>query len=183
MRDLTFSLATIEDVQDIVEINNSYVGLNDVGGFLVIHFDEHQIKQLLEIGEIQFFIAKNKEGELLGYAEVGDSLDHALLNDMTWNDDNQRKYTESILAGKYVYVKQLAVKKGHQRRGIASFIYRRIEEFVNCPVVAFAANIPKRNEPSMRFHEKHGFKNVSRLHRINFGEFTEYESILYIKKP
>ncbi|MDF1538455.1 MAG: GNAT family N-acetyltransferase [Candidatus Thorarchaeota archaeon] len=180
MSGLRFSIATIDDVPSIVEINNSHVGSNDPGGFLVIHLDEHQVKHLIETGEMRFFIAKDEAGELMGYTEAGDSIDLTLLDDMTWIDEQLKALAESILAGRYVYVKQVAVKIGCLRKGIAGFIYRKMKEYVNCPVVVFAAITPKRNEPSIRFHEKTGYIHASLLRRINFGEFLEYESYFYV---
>jgi ribosomal protein S18 acetylase RimI-like enzyme len=129
-----------------------------------------------------FFAAKDENGVLLGYVEVANKMDMTLLEDMTWHDDESRELAEGILSSEYVYIKQLAVKKGFQRQGIASYIYRKMEEHVGCPVVVFAANKPKRNEPSIRFHEKNGYTRVSRLYRTNFGEFAEYESFFYVKK-
>ncbi len=179
--ELHFSLATQEDVPAIVEINNSHVGSSDPGGFLVIHHDDEHVKHLIETGEIRFFVVKDAKGELLGYAEVGNKMDLTLLDDMAWIDDESRRLTESILSSDYVYVKQVAVKTGFLRSGVASYIYQKMEEYVGCSVVVFAAIAPKHNDPSIKFHEKRGYTRVSRLHRTNFGEFAEYESFFYVK--
>jgi ribosomal protein S18 acetylase RimI-like enzyme len=173
-------MGTSEDASSIVEINNSHIDSDDPGGFLVIELDETQVKQQIESGEMRFFVAKDANGELLGYAQVGNSIDLSLLDHMTWISEKLKTRTESILSGTYVYVKQLAVSREYQRRGVASFIYQKMEDYVGCPVVVFAAIRPKYNEPSVLFHEERGYTRVSRLYRKNFGEFSEYESFFYI---
>lgn len=110
-----------------------------------------------------------------------DMLDHTLLDDMTWDSDDSRSLTLSILDNRYVYIKQLAVRKGYQHQGVARFLYTELEREVGCPIVVFAAIKPKRNEPSVQFHETMGYQRVSRLYRATFGEFTDYESLFYVK--
>ncbi len=178
---LNFSIATVDDAPQIVEINNSYVGWEGPGGFLVVHLTLEEVLHFIETGEMTFYCAKDNDGLLLGYAEVASSMDLSLLDNMTWDSDESRELALSVLRGKYVYVKQLAVRQGHQRKGVAEFIYRNMERTVGCPVVVFAANKPRRNEPSIRFHEKMGYQKVSRLYRPVFGEFTDYESFFFIK--
>ncbi|MHA2425759.1 MAG: GNAT family N-acetyltransferase [Candidatus Thorarchaeota archaeon] len=182
MVDIHFSRATLDDVPDIVEINTSLIGSNDPGGFLVIEFEVDTIQHMIETNELQFYVAKNESGNILGYAQVCDRLDLSLLDDMIWINLELRRLAESILNDKYVYVKQLAVRRGYQRKGIASFIYENLEVTVGCPIVVFAATKPKRNEPSILFHEKNGYTHVSRLNRRDFGGFQEYESYFYVKQ-
>ncbi len=178
---LEFTIATTDDVSQIVEINNSYIHATGPGGFLVVHLTVEDVLGLIGSNTMTFYAAKNPSGLILGYAEVADEMDLALLDNMTWDSDEARDLAMSILNERYVYVKQLAVRRGYRRRGVAEFIYRNMEATVKCPVVVFAANRPRRNEPSIRFHEKMGYRRVSRLHRPVFGEFTDYESIFFVK--
>ncbi|MGY5852750.1 MAG: GNAT family N-acetyltransferase [Candidatus Thorarchaeota archaeon] len=182
MSELHFSLATQDDVPAIVEINNSHIGSNDPGGFLVISFDKDHVRQVLVTGGVRFFIAKDAKGELLGYADVLNEMDMSLLEDMEWIDEESRELTETVLSSEYVYVKRIAVRTEYLRSGVATFIYKMMERYVGCSVVVFAADKPKRNTPSIRFHEKIGYTKVFRLYRTNFGEFAKYESFFYIKR-
>ncbi|MFW9847890.1 MAG: GNAT family N-acetyltransferase [Candidatus Thorarchaeota archaeon] len=183
MDTLYFSIGTDVDVPAIVEINNSHFDYENPNGFLVIHFDEEYVKELIESGDVQFFLVKDVNDYVLGYVEVRNSLNNDLLNDMNWINDDLKELTISILSGHYIYVKQLAVRRGYQRMGVASYAYQKMEQTVGCPVVVFTANKPRRNIPSIQFHENKGYTRVSSLHRMNFGEFSEYEAFFYVKKP
>ncbi len=179
--DLSFMTASLGDATEIANINQEYIGMEDSGGFLVIPHSQDEILNLLQEGKVTFYIAKNLDGPLLGYVEVSDTMDISLLDQMDWLSSDMRKMTESILSKKYAYVKQLAIRRGFQRQGIASFLYRMLEEHLRIPVVAYAAIEPKRNEASIQFHLKHGFTKVATLYRENFGDLTEYQSYFFVK--
>ncbi len=183
MDTLYFSIGTVVDIPAIVEINNSHFDYDNPGGFLVIHFDEEYVRHLIESGDVHFFLVKDGNDCVLGYVEVRNSIDNTLLDDMNWINDDLKELAISILSGQYIYVKQLAVRRGYQRMGIASYAYQKIEETIGCPVVVFTANKPRRNVSSIQFHEKNGYTRVSSLYRMNFGDLSEYEAFFYVKKP
>ncbi len=178
---MTFSLATEEDAAAIAEINESHAGTDDPGGFLVIALSREEIKGMIRDDNIHFYTAKDQDGIVLGYVEIYDEMDLRLLDDMTWDSEDARRTTLSILSGDYAYVKQLATRKGFQRQGVGTFIYQSLQKELREPIVVFAANKPKRNLPSILFHEKLGYRRVSRLYRAEFGEITDYESFFYVK--
>lgn len=182
MNALTFMLASPEDAAQISEINNGYIGVEDEGGFLVIPYSQDELLQLLDQELVTFFLVKDPAGTILGYVEVADRFDLSLIEQMNWVSSEARKIAESILSKKYVYVKQLAVRRGYQRQGIASFIYEMLEQHLKAPIVVFAAIEPKRNEASIQFHIKHGFTKVSALTRYDFGEFPLYRSYFFIRQ-
>ena len=62
----------------------------------------------------------------------------------------------------FVYIDRIAVAEHHRRRGIANLLYEDIEAFASsrAPMLACEVNTRPRNEASLRFHQRRGFRAV-----------------------
>ncbi|MAI03070.1 MAG: GNAT family acetyltransferase [Gammaproteobacteria bacterium] len=64
---------------------------------------------------------------------------------------------------KFLYIDRVGVRKTHRNKGIGAYLYEHIfniNEENKLPICA-EVNIKPRNEISLRFHEKMGFKETS----------------------
>ena len=182
MSNLHFSLGTAEDVSSIIEINKSHVGSDATGGFLVVELESNQVLSMIESNKERFFVAKNSENIVVGYVQIADDFERELLQNMTWFSLDSKSLAISILDEDIIYIKQLAVRSGFMSQGVGTFLYRNLETEIERSIVVFAADKPKQNLPSIKFHEANNFVSVGRLTRSKFGEFSNYESIFYVKK-
>ncbi|MFW9919753.1 MAG: GNAT family N-acetyltransferase [Candidatus Thorarchaeota archaeon] len=182
MKSLTFSSASIEDAAQIAEINMQHLESGAEGGFLVIAHDTDDIAFLIRSMQSSFFVAMNIDGLVLAYVEVVRGLEISLLDALRWDSVKIEGLCKAILSEDYAYVKQLAVRKGFQHQGVASFLYQELERYLNVHLVAFTANKPIRNIASEKFHERQGYTKVATLDRRNFGKFPEYRSYFFVKQ-
>lgn len=60
----------------------------------------------------------------------------------------------------FVYVDRIAVAPWAQGRGVGQRLYRAVEEAVDAPHFLCEVNLRPRNEGSLRFHERLGFRSL-----------------------
>ena len=182
MSDLHFSQASsATDYKQIAEINTQHLNSPDENGFLIIRLDETEISRLAHENSIEFYTARDSNDEIQGYVVAATEFDMSLVDSMQWVSSSLKSKTLDALSGKHLYIKQLAVRKQSQGLGVGSFLYAQLERNLGLPIIAFVAETPRQNEPSLRFHIKHKFIEVGTLYRAQFGKFTDYYSRMFVK--
>ncbi|MFW9786047.1 MAG: GNAT family N-acetyltransferase [Candidatus Thorarchaeota archaeon] len=179
---LYISEATYNDVKGILEINHQFSESRDSeDGFLVIKYNEADIKDSITSHITTFYLVKESQENLLCYARVSKVFDEKLLDGMRWNREDSRHLLSSLLKSRYLHISQVAVKRGFHRQGIASFLYEYIGDF-GLPILVFVALKPFRNFASYSFHESRGYTQIGTLQRSEFGPYKKYESLCYIRQ-
>ena len=108
------------------------------------------------------FVVKNAEDELIGFAFI-----------RAYNSASSFKHTAELTYFNH---------PNHTRKGLGTFMLNKlIEESKARGVENVIASIASKNELSLNFHEKHGFKEQGRL--LNVGKkFDQYFDVVYMQK-
>jgi ribosomal protein S18 acetylase RimI-like enzyme len=79
------------------------------------------------------------------------------------NDQEDIGWVEFRWTGDELFLKQLYISPGHQRRGIGSQVLRLLREEQRGSAKSMALFVLKNN-PTLRFYERHGFEVVRETH-------------------
>ncbi|GAA0327686.1 hypothetical protein GCM10008967_17740 [Bacillus carboniphilus] len=178
-REFSFHKASYQDIQDIVDINNSYFdGGVHTGGFLMKKIIPNDVRKAIDFQERVYFVAKDSKGQTVGYIELNSAFPVEVLGDLEGLSQEEQ---ESILSNQY-YIEQVAIKEDQQRKGIGSYLYNQVlQTFPDRNFTAFVVSQPIRNDSSIRFHRKVGFKDAALFKKDQYAGMSPYESILFIK--
>lgn len=179
-RNFTYIKATYSEIQDIVEINNSYFdGRVNVGGFLLKRLIPNDVRQAIDFQENVYFVAKDSRGETVGYIELRSQFPNEVLKDLEWVSAIE---VTNLLESQF-YIEQVAIKQGYQRKGVGSFLYdQTLKTFPEKNFTAFVVSQPITNESSINLHEKMGFERMALYKKSQYAGMSPYESILFIKR-
>lgn len=125
-----------------------------------------ELSNLIKISSLNFYILNNDE--IIGFVICfRESAEYLSLNYKFFSK------TEN----KFLYIDRVIVDKKHRRNGAASSLYNHLSylaKLENIPICC-EVNTEPRNDISLNFHEKHGFKSVGEK---NFND----HSVVYLKK-
>jgi ribosomal protein S18 acetylase RimI-like enzyme len=177
--DLIFKRATIEDVADIIEINNSYFAYSDNHGFLITKYEIEKLKGHILNSPDAINITVTADNIIVGFIEVSSYVDVNVINKLEWYDENLRSTFEN---GKTLYIEKIAVKKGYQGEKVGMFMYESI--FAKYPehiFYSFVVKKPAINIVSLNFHKKMGFIEAAEFKANKFLDIENYESVMLMK--
>lgn len=80
-------------------------------------------------------------------------------------DGEEIGWVEFRQTGEELFLKQLYISPGHQRRGIGSQVLRLLREEQRGSAESMALFVLKNN-PAFRFYERHGFEVVRETHNM-----------------
>lgn len=124
-----------------------------------------------------FLVCKHEDKGVIGFAQTGHAIKRKLLPKLTLNDDINK---DMLLSGQILHVNQIGVRPEFQGKGIGSYIYQYlIAHYPDSYMTAFTTQAPVRNEAAEHFYEKMGFHKIGSYKAEEFGEFSNYKSILW----
>jgi ribosomal protein S18 acetylase RimI-like enzyme len=173
---LTIEIARIEDSigihnalkQNLIEVRN----INEISqeqrqeleneGFLRKEVDIEYYKQLINNPETDIYIAKNNDGNIIGFASIHRNKSNIVkVRDVIGNLSFQNERAEDLLLNennKFAYLDQVSILPEYKRKGIATIIFLKALTKLDTPVVAFIVEKPLFNKASVYWHEHNGFE-------------------------
>lgn len=97
-------------------------------------------------------LALEDEGEVVGFAL-------ALPPGTDYGSNNYRWFSSRY--DRFVYLDRIAVAPSHQGQGLGHVLYDAVEQRTDAPVFLCEVNTRPRNEVSLRFHRRRGFRELS----------------------
>ncbi len=175
-----FSKAKLKDVDQIIEINKSYLTLKTKSGFFIRDLEKKEVIDSIEKGENSFYVVEGKKGRVLGYAEILEEIDNVIIDNLDWVDEKDKKI---LLKNDYLLISKIATRRGIRRKGIGKFLYENLfENYKDKDFFAFIVTKPVENKTSIKFHKKMGFRKVAYFSKNEFMDIKNYESILLVKE-
>ena len=155
-------------------------------GFLRKEVDEEYYKELIENDFCDIYVAKNKDGKILGFA----SLHKNEFNVKNFRSTLDNLYIidseiEDLLtseSSKFVYLDQISILPDYKRKGVASKIISEVLFNIDYPIVAFIVEKPLANKASALWHEHCGFELVGTCDGSYKGKKFEWKIYLNLNK-
>lgn len=182
-KDRRFSFLAAEpgDASAIVRINNSYLDGPSTTGFLLTPMEVGAIEQQICKHSNRFYVAKNKDGVVVGFVQVSDKAGPEVMQNAIWFDSHIKKaYATELTA----FIDKVAVAEEFRHDGVGRFLYDslfRRREFRGRKFCAFVVLKPKANEASLHFHRQTGFIQAAVFHAEEFCGLQDYESLFFFR--
>ena len=125
-----------------------------------------EFSNLIKISSLNFYILKNDE--IIGFVIC-------FRENTKYQSLNYKFFSET--EDKFLYIDRVVVDSKHRRNGSASYLYKHLSYLAKLEHIPICCevNTKPRNDISMNFHTKHGFKDVGEQ---NFDD----HSVVYLKK-
>ena len=158
-------------------------------GYIIGNHSEVDLEEMIQTPKNYIFVAKDKQiesivGNIIAYSlilrtdEIIKEVQH-YADQVDFTSTKAKKY---IGDGNFIYLIQIAIKKGYSNQGIGSKIMNFSFKKIDVPIISFVMKSPLRNEISINFHLKNGFQHFGDY----FGEydgFPNYRSAGFIHFP
>ena len=153
------NLIEIHDFDKISKKQRKYL---ENRGFLRKEVDIKYYKELIEDQKCDIYIAKNINGDIIGFASIHKNK-YNIANFRTTLDNlyTDDKNIEELLTSKekkFAYLDQISIIPDYQRKGVGIAILNQILANTGVPIVAFIVEIPLANKASALWHEYNGFE-------------------------
>ena len=143
------SKIVIRDIKDN-ELNDIYI-INQAN---VPNLGTLTFEQLLLLKELSsYFKVAIVEGEIAGFVI-------ALKENKAYNSENYKYFTQNYQ--EFIYIDRIAILKKFQKQSIGKLLYKDIEQKFknNSKFMLAEVNTNPKNEQSIKFHQKCGFKII-----------------------
>jgi ribosomal protein S18 acetylase RimI-like enzyme len=178
-QDIILRNASKFDVEQIAEINNSFLTFSKSNGFIISKIECNQLEQYILSNPNSIKVAINQNNELIGFIEVSSSVDVNVISKLQWFDQNTKSVFEN---GEKLYIEKVAVKPTYQRQNVGKFIYEAIfEEYPEHIFYSFIVKKPFDNIVSVKFHKEMGFIETAKFKADQFLGLKGYESVMLMK--
>jgi predicted GNAT superfamily acetyltransferase len=145
MEKITIRETRRNDLEDLLELNQS--NLPHVGSITQSEM-EHLYRQAI------YFPVAEFNGQTTGFLiAFNPEADYASLNFLWF----KKHYPN------FVYIDRIIIAAEARRKGMASFLYRDLENFAaerEIPLMACEYNLRPKNDVSRQFHQRYGFNEV-----------------------
>lgn len=176
---LRFKNATIDDVDDIVTINNSFLEYNPSTGFIISKLNNQWLKNYILQHPDLIGVAITSDDIIVGFIELSLSVDESVLKKIKWLNNRFRRGFENV---EKLYIEKVAVKQEYQQKNVAKFLYETVfSKYPEYIFYSFVVKKPYLNNVSMNFHKKMGFVEAAKFETENFLGLENYESMMFIK--
>lgn len=193
MNDLIVERATLDDVSEIFNVlKQNLIEIRDFkkipkkirkeyeqNGFLRKEVDEKSYKDLIQDDLWDIYVAKNNEGEILGFASIHKDR-YNVKNfrstlDNLYITDNKIEEFLTKESSRFAYLEQISILPKYKRKGVGSAIISKALANIRNPIIAFIVERPLANKASVIWHEKCGFKLVGTCDGFYKGETFEWK--------
>lgn len=183
----------LDDVLQLINANvldpfriadKEYVAESGKDGFLIGKLRPEDIKKMLD----RVFLVVTSKQKIIGYLRIDEDIDADFKDlDMQgmvdWVHTDFKKYYYQL---PHFEIGGVLVSKEFGRKNIgASLLYKAMEilKYRNLKYLfSFVPVSPVRNEPSLRFHLKNGFKVIAKLQPLELWGMKHYQSVLLMKE-
>ncbi|MFX1389143.1 MAG: GNAT family N-acetyltransferase [Promethearchaeota archaeon] len=159
------------EIRDIDKISQEQRQELENEGFLRKEVDIEYYKQLINNLDTDIYIAKNNNGEIIGFASIHrNKINIVEVRDVIGDLSFQNERTEDLLLNenkKFAYLDQVSILPEYKRKGIATLIFHKALSKLDTPIVAFIVEKPLFNKASVYWHEHNGFE----FSAISDGEY------------
>ena len=164
--------------------DKEYLIRMEANGFLLGKLDKSDIVKMLE----RVFLVVVHEKKIIGYLRIDEEIDKDLIvldkaHSVDWIHSDFKKYYYS---NPHFEIGGVLVSKDFSRKNIgAELIYKGMEKlkYRNIKYIfSFVPIFPVRNEPSLRFHLKNGFKIIAKVNANRLWDINNYQSLLLMKE-
>jgi predicted GNAT superfamily acetyltransferase len=159
-------LSIFTEVPENKELNILYL-LNqqntpEVGELVSIN----SLSELINMSTVNFYVLE--DNEIIGFVIC-------FREGSEYKSPNYRYFKNKEV--KFLYIDRVVIKESHRRRGAGSYLYDRLHDLAKKEGIPLCCevNIMPRNEISLSFHYKRGFKDDGECH-------FEHHSVRYLKK-
>ncbi len=156
--------SNLVEIQDLNLISETQRRELEENGFLRKEVDLGYYQNLIQNQKTEIYIAKTKEGQILGFASIHkEQSDIKKLRNTLDNLYIDNQDIEALLMNKeksFIYLDQISIIKKYKRKGIATKLMEDILENNQIPIVAFIVKKPLYNKASALWHKFNGFKLV-----------------------
>lgn len=124
----------------------------------------------------------------LRYEEIRNLFVQAVYFQCLWREDDVIGFLIALAPGasydspnyrwfeskydEFIYVDRIVIHPSQQRVGLGRHFYDNLKKFVACrfPLITCEVNLRPRNESSLQFHKKYGFRQVGTQETENGGK-------------
>jgi len=171
------------EIRDFDEITDEQRKELEDRGFLRKDVDEYFYIQLIQDVNKKVFVAKNKRGDVIGFASIFNNENN--INTIRKTLQNLHIKDKEILdllvneKRKFAYLDQISIVPEFKRKGVGTAILEKALVEINIPLVAFIVKLPLMNKASALWHEYVGFELVG----TGDGDYKgkKFEWLIYIK--
>ena len=97
---------------------------------------------------------------------------------------NSKNYLLFSTMTDYVYLDRIVVDSSYQGQGIGRQLYKQVMDTCGASRLCLEVNVVPKNEPSLKFHQKMGFKKHTRVeHAPDYVVQTMYKQLKPYKAP
>ena len=170
------------EIRDIDKITNKQRESLEKKGFLRKEVGKKYYKKLIENPHVDIYIAKEKNGDILGFASIHKQIyDVRQVRDVLGNLYTKNEKAREILLSEdkeFAYLDQISILPEYQRKGIGTEIFKQALKDISTPIVAFIVEVPLKNMASIYWHEHNGFF----LEAISDGDYKgkSFKFLIYI---
>ena len=169
------------DFERIAELHNFWslrnLGTNLHNGFLLLETTIEKIRGLNSPENIILVAVANDE--VVGYLLAVKRPE--LLDSLNWSESLKNTISEQP----HHHISEMAVDEKYIKGGVGRKLYAElIKQSCADHFSAYVATAPYRNQASISFHEKIGFRSVATFHSKDFCGIENYSStLLYLNNP
>ena len=162
------NLVEIRDLDEIIQEQKKKL---ENQGFLRKEVGIEYYENLINSPNTQIFVAKNQEGNILGFASFHiKKYDIVKVRDVIGNFSFENDRTKDLLLNddtEFACLDQISILPEYKRKGIATTIFKKALLKIHTPIVAFIVEKPLFNKASIYWHKHNGFEFCA----ISDGEY------------
>ncbi len=159
------------EIRDVDEISQKQRKRLEEEGFLRKEVDREYYKTLIEDPDIEIYVAKNTDGNIIGFASIHRKKYNIIkVRDVIGKLSFENERTKELLLNdniEFAYLDQVSIIPEYKRKGVGSAIFKKALTKLDTPVVAFIVEKPLFNKASIYWHEYNGFE----FSAISGGEY------------
>ncbi|MFW9771321.1 MAG: GNAT family N-acetyltransferase [Candidatus Thorarchaeota archaeon] len=149
------------EIRDLNEISQTKRKKLEDNGFLRKEVDIKYYKNLIKDPNTDIYVAKNKDGTILGFASIHKKKHNIIkVRDNIGNLSFKNERIKNLLLNEdseFSYLEQISILPEYKRKGIGTALLKKALLNVKTPIVAFIVEKPLFNKASLDWHIYNNF--------------------------